>query len=50
MRRQVGTVGADVTTFTNTKLGSGRTFYFRVRSFNGVGTSDYSNTASVVTR
>lgn len=43
---QVTTVGAGVTSYTNTGLTSGTTYYYRVRATNANGDSAYSNTAS----
>ncbi len=42
-------VGAGVQTYTNTGLASSTTFYYRVFSYNGNGTSSPSNTASGTT-
>ena len=42
------TVGADVTTFTET-VARGTTFYYRVHAFNDTTQSDWSNTAMVTT-
>ncbi|MFN0098938.1 MAG: fibronectin type III domain-containing protein [Gemmatimonadaceae bacterium] len=42
---QVGQVAANVTTFANTGLNTGEQFGYRVRAFNGVTQSAYSNTA-----
>jgi PKD repeat protein len=47
---QVASLGANVTTYTNTGLTSGRTYYFRVRAKNASGTSAFSNTVSIVVR
>lgn len=46
---QVGQVGANVTTFTNSALTSGTTYTYRVVAYNSTGTSPYSNTASGTT-
>ena len=43
---QIATVGANVTSFSNTGLRSGRTFRYRVRAFNATGNSGYSNIAA----
>lgn len=40
------TVGANTTTWTNTGLTSGNVYSYRVRAYNGSGTSAYSNTAT----
>jgi len=42
---QIGQVAANVTTFANTGLNTGEQFGYRVRAFNGVTESAYSNTA-----
>ena len=46
---QITTVGANVTTFTSMGLKRNRTYWFRVRAYNGTGNSGYSNTASATT-
>lgn len=45
----VGTLGANATTFTNTGLRGGKTYYYRVYAYNGAGNSAYSNTLAVTT-
>jgi hypothetical protein len=45
----VATLGADVTSYSDTDLSSGTTYYYRVRAFNALGGSSYSNTASAMT-
>jgi len=45
----IASLGANVTTFTNTGLAAGTTYYYRVRAFNGAGNSAYSNIASHAT-
>jgi hypothetical protein len=45
----VDTVGADVTTYPDTGLAPGTTYYYRVRAFNGSGASAYSDPASATT-
>ncbi len=45
----VGTVGANVTTFTNTGLRGGKTYYYRVYAYNAAGNSAYSNTLTLTT-
>jgi hypothetical protein len=45
----VDTVGADVTTYPDTGLAPGTTYYYRVRAFNGSGVSAYSDPASATT-
>ena len=47
---QVGTVGAGVTTYGATGLGAGARYFFRVRAYNPVGNSAYSNSASATTQ
>jgi hypothetical protein len=47
---QIATVGANVTTFASTGLRSATTYGYRVRAYNGIGASGYSNTASAKTR
>jgi hypothetical protein len=46
---QIGTLAAGSTTATITGTVSRRTYYFRVRAYNGTLNTPYSNTASVVT-
>ena len=46
---QIGTVGANVTTFQNSGLACNTTYYYRVRAYNTEGDSGYSNTASATT-
>jgi chitodextrinase len=43
---QVGQVGANITTFTNTSLTASTTYTYRVAAYNSTGSSPYSNTAS----
>jgi titin len=45
----VGTVGANVTAMSVTALSPESTYYFRVRAFDGAGSSPYSNVVSVTT-
>jgi hypothetical protein len=47
---QIGTVGANAVSATNTGLQSNRTYWYRVRAYNAAGNSAYSNTASARTR
>lgn len=42
---QIATVGADVTTYLHTGLTNGVTYYYRVRAYNGNGSSSWSNVA-----
>jgi hypothetical protein len=46
---QIATVGANVTSFANTGLAASTSYSYRVRAYNAVGDSDYTNTASAVT-
>jgi Zn-dependent metalloprotease len=46
---QIASVGANVTTYANTSLATGTSYYFRVRSYAGSNYSEYSNVAQVVT-
>jgi len=43
---KIANVGAGVTTYTNTRLRTGRTYYYRVRAYAGKTSTAYSNTAS----
>lgn len=45
-----GTVGADVTTFTDSGLSPGTSYVYRVQACNDVGCSGFSNQASVTTQ
>lgn len=45
---QIRMVGANVVTFTDTRLAAGATYYYRVRAYNGGGSSAYSNVASAI--
>ena len=47
--QQLVTVGANVTSFANTGLSRDRTYSYRVRAYNSVGSSPYSNVASTRT-
>jgi hypothetical protein len=46
---EVASVGANVTTYSDTGLTESTTYYYRVRAHNTGGDSDYSNTASTTT-
>jgi hypothetical protein len=46
---QIGTVGPGVTTFASTGLSANKTYSYRVRAYNVLGNSPYSNTASAKT-
>ncbi len=45
----VATVGANVTTYSNTKLTANTTYRYRVYAYNASGSSDYSNIAAATT-
>jgi hypothetical protein len=46
---EVATVSANVTTYIDTGLSESTTYYYRIKAFNGAGSSDYSNEASAAT-
>jgi predicted phage tail protein len=46
---QIATVGPNITTFANSGLASATNYTYRVRAYNTVGNSAYSNTASATT-
>jgi subtilisin family serine protease len=46
---EIATVGADVTSFSNTGLAASTSYSYQVRARNGGGFSDYSNVASATT-
>jgi gliding motility-associated-like protein len=46
----IATVGADVTTYTNTGLVKASKYFYRVIAYNGSGTSYYSNITSAITQ
>jgi pectate lyase len=47
---QIATVGANATTYTNTGLTSGTTYYYQVRAYSAAGDSAYSNVASATAK
>ena len=46
---QIGTVGVNVTSYSNTGLTASTSYSYRIRAYNGAGDSDYSNLASAAT-
>ncbi|SMP61713.1 fibronectin type III domain-containing protein [Anoxynatronum buryatiense] len=44
---EIATVSANITNYTNTGLSNNTTYTYRVRAYNAVGNSDYSNEAAV---
>lgn len=46
---EIATVGANVTTYTDTGLTPNTKYYYRVRAYNSAGNSEYSNEAEVTT-
>jgi uncharacterized protein YxeA len=47
---QITTVGANVTSYSNTGITASTNYNYRVRAYNAVGDSDYSNIASAITQ
>lgn len=45
----IATVGANVTTYSDTGLGESTRYYYRVKAYNSAGDSDYSNEADDIT-
>ena len=46
---RIATVGANVTTYSNTKLTANTTYRYRVQAYNASGNSGYSNIAKATT-
>ena len=46
---QIATVGANVTSYSNTGLAASTSYSYRVQTYNAAGNSDFSNTATAVT-
>ena len=46
---QIATVGANVTSYSNTGLSSNTSYRYRVRAYNASGNSGYSNIAKATT-
>jgi hypothetical protein len=46
---QIASLGANVTTYGNTGLTIGTRYWYRVRAYNGVGSSTYTNNAAATT-
>jgi len=46
---QIATVGANVTSYSNSGLSASTTYYYRVRAYNAASNSNYSNEASATT-
>ena len=46
---QIATVGANTTSYSNTGLAASTSYRYRVRAYNAVGDSDYSNVSSATT-
>lgn len=46
---QIATPAANATNYTDLGLTAGTTYFYRIRAYNGVGDSDYSNEASATT-
>jgi uncharacterized repeat protein (TIGR01451 family) len=45
----IATVGSDVTTYSDSGLSVATKYYYRVRAYNAIGDSSFSNTATVIT-
>ena len=46
---QIANLGANVTSYPDTTLTAGTLYYYRVKAYNGVGGSTYSNIANATT-
>jgi len=46
---QIATTGMDITTYRNTSLAANTQYYYRVRAYNSIGSSNYSNEANATT-
>jgi protocatechuate 3,4-dioxygenase beta subunit len=46
---QIATVSSNTTSYTDTGLTPGATYYYRIKAYNNAGDSDYSNEASATT-
>jgi hypothetical protein len=47
---EITTVSSNITTYQNTGLTASTTYYYRVRAYNGVGNSSYTNSANATTQ
>jgi hypothetical protein len=47
--KKIAALGPTVRTYSNIKLAGNKLYYYRVRAFNKIGSSDYSNVASART-
>ena len=45
---QIGSVGADVTTYTDTGLTAGTRYYYRIRAYNSSGNGAYSTAVNLL--
>jgi hypothetical protein len=46
---EVGIVGANITEYSDTTVSPEKTYYYRIRAYNGYGNSDYSNETNITT-
>jgi hypothetical protein len=46
----IASVGVNITSYSNTNLTPGTFFYYRVRAYNSVGNSSYTNVVKVRTK